>query len=111
MNGQAHLDMEMEVRESKKEFGESEVILICNTCAVLSSSGQLFQSAELEKSPLSFLISQFLLSLLLPPLLQCSLSPHLAGILHFDLVMQKGSHLPSGFLHHIPDIACFYVIS
>ncbi len=56
MNGWAHLDTEAEVRESKKEFGESEVVLICNTCAVLSSLGQLFQSAELKKSPFSFLI-------------------------------------------------------
>ncbi|SRR5258708_6454445 len=97
MNGQACLDMEVEVRESKKEFRKSEVVLICYTCAALSSLGQLFQSAELKKSPFSFPTSQ-------------SLSPHSAGVLHFDLVMQKGSHLPNDFLHHIPDIAYFCVI-
>ncbi len=69
MNGWACLDMEMEVRESKKEFGESEVVLICNTGAALSSLGQLFQSAELKKSPFSFLISWSPPSLLLPLLM------------------------------------------
>ena len=65
MNGQAHSDMEMEVRESKKEFRESEVVLIHNTCAALSSLGQLFQSAELEKSPFSFPTFRSLLLLFL----------------------------------------------
>ena len=77
MNGQAHSDTAVEVRESKKEFGESEVVLIRNTCAALPSFGQLFQSTELEKSPPSFPISQFPQSLLLPPLLWCFLFPHL----------------------------------
>src|SRR5260221_13140295 len=100
----------MEVRESKKEFGESEVVLIHNTCAALSSLGQLFPSTELKKSPFSFPTSQSPLSLLLLLLLQYSPSPHLARVLHFDLVVLKGSHFPGDFLHHIPDIVYFYVI-
>ena len=66
MNGQACSDTAAEVRESKKEFWDSEVVLIHNTCAVQPSSGQLFQGAEPEKLPPSFPISQFPQS---PPLL------------------------------------------
>src|SRR5260221_9284414 len=112
MNGQACSDMETEVRESKKEFRESEVVLIHNTGAALSSLGQLFQSTEPKKSPFSFLISWSPPSPLLPPLMQYSPFPHLARVLHSDLVVvvQKGNHLPCDFLHCIPDIAYFCVI-
>ncbi len=56
-NGQACSDMEADVRERRKEFGEREVEFSCITGAALSLFGQLFNSAMLEKSPLSFLIS------------------------------------------------------
>src|SRR6266478_3320680 len=58
MNGQACSDMEADVRERRKEFGEREVEFSCITGAALSLFGQLFNSAMLKKSPLSFLISQ-----------------------------------------------------
>src|SRR5258705_753103 len=57
MNGQACLDMEADVRERRKEFREREVEFSHITSAALSLFGQLFNSAMLEKSPLSFLIS------------------------------------------------------
>src|SRR6266436_3338538 len=56
-NGQACSDTEVDVRERRKEFGEREVEFSCITSAVLSLFGQLFNSAMLEKSPLSFPIS------------------------------------------------------
>src|SRR6266436_7916297 len=58
MNGQACSDMEADVRERRKEFGEREVEFNHITGAVLSLFGQLSNSAMLEKSPLSFLISR-----------------------------------------------------
>src|SRR6266436_5959340 len=57
INGQACSDMEVDVRERRKEFGEREVEFSCITGAALSLFGQLSNSAMLEKSPLSFLIS------------------------------------------------------
>src|SRR5258708_15887087 len=57
MNGQACLDTEADVRERRKEFREREVEFSHITGAVLSLFGQLFNSAMLEKSPLSFPIS------------------------------------------------------
>src|SRR5258708_23292573 len=56
-NGHACSDMEADVRERRKEFGEREVEFSCITVAALSFFGQLFNSAMLDKSPLSFLIS------------------------------------------------------
>src|SRR5260221_8910486 len=44
MNGQACSDMEADVRERRKEFGEREVEFNCITSAVLSLFGQLFNS-------------------------------------------------------------------
>src|SRR5258708_14923253 len=61
MNGQACLDMVVDVRERRKEFRESEVEFSHITGAVLSLFGQLLKSAVLEKSPLSFPISRILL--------------------------------------------------
>ena len=104
MNGWGCSDTTVEVRESKKEFGESEVVLICNTCAVLPSSRQLFQSTESEKLPPSFPISWFPWS---PPL---PLFPCLEWAPHSIPNVQKGSCLPSGYLTHRLDITCFYVI-
>src|SRR5260221_11377512 len=61
MNGQACLDMVVDVRERRKEFRESEVEFSCITGAVLSLFGQLLKGTMLKKSPLSFLISRILL--------------------------------------------------
>ena len=57
MNGRACSDMEVDVRERRKEFREREVEFSHITSAALSLFGQLFNSAMLEKSPLSFPIS------------------------------------------------------
>src|SRR5258705_11171955 len=57
-NGQACSDMEADVRERRKEFGEREVELNHITSAVQSLFGKLSNSTMLKKSPLSFLISQ-----------------------------------------------------
>ncbi len=53
--------MVADVRERRKEFRESEVEFSHITGAMLSLFGQLLKSAMLEKSPLSFPISQILL--------------------------------------------------
>src|SRR5260370_36825930 len=58
MNGQACSDMEVDVRERRKVFGEREVEFNCITGAVLSLFGQFFSSTLLEKSHLGFQISQ-----------------------------------------------------
>src|SRR5258708_8535933 len=58
MNGQACSDMEADVRERRKEFGEREVEFSHITSVALSLFGQLFNSTMLKKLPLSFLISQ-----------------------------------------------------
>ncbi len=60
MNGQACLDMEVEVRERRKEFGESEVEFSHIASAVLPFSGQPLNSAMLKKLLISFPISQIL---------------------------------------------------
>ena len=60
MNGQACSDMEAEVRERRKEFGESEVEFSHITSAALPFSGQPLDSAMLKKSLISFLISRIL---------------------------------------------------
>ncbi len=60
MNGQACSDMEVEVRERRKEFGESEVEFSHMTGAVLPFSGQPLDSTMLEKSLISFPISRIL---------------------------------------------------
>ena len=98
------------MRESKKELGDSEVVLIRSICAALSFSGQLFQSAELEKSPLSFPISRLPLPQTLPLLSQRSPIPRSIGVPRFDLVVRRGSHWLGGFLLRIPNITCFYVV-
>src|SRR5258708_39329217 len=61
MNGWACSDTVADVRERRKEFGESEVEFSRITGAMLSLFGQLLRSAVLEKSPLSFPISRILL--------------------------------------------------
>ncbi len=71
MNGQACLDMEVEVRESRKEFRESEVEFSHITAAALPFSGQPLDSTMLEKSLISFLISW-----ILSPPLDCSSVAH-----------------------------------
>src|SRR5260221_5285191 len=77
-NGQACLDMEADVRERRKEFGERKVEFNCITSAVLSLFGQLSNSAMLEKSPLSFPISQ----IQSPPLEHSPILPQLEALWH-----------------------------
>src|SRR5258708_21240212 len=60
MNGQACLDTEAEVRERRKEFGESEVEFSHITGAALPFSGQPLNSTMLKKLLISFPISWIL---------------------------------------------------
>ena len=104
MNGWACLDMVVDVRERRKEFGESEVEFSCITSAVLSLFGQLLKSTVLEKS-LSFLISW----ILLPPqspLLGHSLVLPRPGVLWPILTLMWGIHLPGGYQSHRLGITC-----
>src|SRR5258708_1102889 len=96
MNGQACLDMVVDVRERRKEFRESEVEFSHITGAVLSLFGQLLKSAVLEKSPLSFLISQILLPPQSPLLGHSPVLPQ-PGVLWPILTLMWGIHLPSGY--------------
>ena len=66
----------MDVRERRKEFGESEVEFSHITSAALSLFGQLLKSTRLEKSPLSFLISR----IRSPPLEHSPLLPQLEAL-------------------------------
>ena len=105
MNGQACLDTMADVRDRRKEFGESEVEFSHITGTALSLFGQLFKSTMLEKSPFSFLISQ----ILLPPLLQHFLIPPQPEVLWHILILRWDIHLPCGCLSRRLNIACSYV--
>ncbi len=87
MNGQACLDMVADVRERRKEFGESEVEFSHITSAALSLFGQLLKSTRLEKSPLSFLISQILSPPQSPPLEYSPILPQ-PGVLWHALTLR-----------------------
>src|SRR5258708_26856802 len=108
MNGQACSDMVVDVRERRKEFGESEVEFSHITGAMLSLFGQLLKSTVLEKSPLSFPISWILLPCQSPLL---GHSPVLLqpGVLWLILTLMWGIHLPSGYQSHRLGITCSYV--
>src|SRR5258705_7375912 len=108
MNGRVCSDMVADVRERRKEFGESEVEFSCITSATLSLFGQLLKSAVLKKSPLSFPISQ----ILLPPqspLLGHSLVLPQPGVPWPILTLMWGIHLPGGYQSHRLGITCSYV--
>src|SRR5258708_14126059 len=108
MNGQACSDTVVDVRERRKEFGESEVEFSCITSAMRALFGQLLKSAVLEKSPFSFLISR----ILLPhqsPLLGHSLVLPQPGVLWLILTLMWGIHLPSGYQSRRLGITCSYV--
>src|SRR5258708_2602820 len=101
MNGQACSDMEVDVRERRKEFGEREVEFSHITGAVLSLFGQLLNSAMLKKSPLSFPISQ----IQSPALEHSPILPQPEALWHV-LALQQGICLPSGYQNHRLDITC-----
>ncbi len=108
MNGQACSDTVVDVRERRKEFGESEVEFSCITSAMLSLFGQLLKSAMLEKSPLSFPISW----ILLPhqsPLLGHSLVLLQPGVPWPILALMWGIHLSGGYQSRRLGITCSYV--
>ncbi len=108
MNGQACSDTVVDVRERRKEFGESEVEFSRITSAMLSLFGQLLKSAMLKKSPLSFPISQ----ILLPhqsPLLGHSLVLPQPGVLWLILALMWGIRLPGGYQSRRLGITCSYV--
>src|SRR5258708_1055086 len=108
MNGRACLDMVVDVRERRKEFRESEVEFSCITGAILSLFVQLLKSAMLDKSPLSFPISQ----ILFPhqsPLLGHSLVLPQPGVLWLILTLMWGIHLPGGYQSRRLGITCAYV--
>ncbi len=108
MNGRVCLDMVVDVRERRKEFGESEVEFSCITSATLSLFGQLLKSAMLEKSPLSFPISRILLPHQSPLL---GNSPVLLqpGVLWLVLALMWGIRLPGGYQSRRLGITCSYV--
>ena len=108
MNGWACSDTVVDVRERRKEFGESEVEFSCITSAMLSLFGQLLKSAMLEKSPLSFPISW----ILLPhqsPLLGHSLVLLQPGVPWPILALMWGIHLSGGYQSRRLGITCSYV--
>ncbi len=108
MNGQACSDTVVDVRERRKEFGESEVEFSRITSAMLSLFGQLLKSTMLKKSPLSFPISQ----ILLPhqsPLLGHSLVLPQPGVPWLILTLMWGIHLPGGYQSRRLGITCSYV--
>src|SRR5258705_5350282 len=108
MNGRACSDMVADVRERRKEFRESEVEFSCITGAMLSLLEQLLKSTMLEKSPLSFPISQ----ILLPhqsPLLGHSLVLLQPGVPWLVLTLMWGIRLPSGYQSCRLGITCSYV--
>src|ERR1700746_741125 len=102
MNGQACLDTMADVRDRRKEFGESEVEFSRITGTALSLFGQLFKSAMLEKSPFSFPISR----ILLPPLLPHFLIPPQPEVPWRVLVLRWDIHLPCGYRSCRLNIAC-----
>src|SRR5258708_8374750 len=108
MNGQVCSDTVADVRERRKEFGESEVEFSCITGATLSLFGQLLKSAMLEKSPLSFPISRILLPCQ-SPLLGHSLVLLQPGVPWLILTLMWGTCLPSGYQSRRLGITCFYV--
>src|SRR5258707_15484804 len=100
--------MVVDVRERRKEFGESEVEFSHITSATLSLFGQLLKSTMLEKSPLSFPISRILLPRQ-SPLLGHSLVLPQPGVLWLVLALMWGIRLPSGYQSRRLGITCFYV--
>src|SRR5258706_9692217 len=108
MNGQACLDTVVDVRERRKEFGESEVEFSRITSAMLSLFGQLLKSAMLKKSPLSFPISRILLPHQSPLLGHSPVLPQ-PGVLWLVLAFMWGISLPSGYQSHKLGITCSYV--
>src|SRR5258708_22986709 len=104
MNGQACLDTVADVRERRKEFGESEVEFSHITGATLCLFGQLLKSAMLEKSPLSFPISWILLPQ--SPLLGHSPVLPQPGVPWPILTLMWGIHLPSGYQRCRLGITC-----
>src|SRR5258707_13681300 len=93
--------MVVDVRERRKEFGESEVEFSHITSATLSLFGQLLKSAVLEKSPLSFPISRILLPRQSPLLGHSPVLPQ-PGVLWLVLASLWGIRLPGGC--HSPDL-------
>src|SRR5258705_740347 len=108
MNGWACLDMVADVRERRKEFGESEVEFSHITSATLSLFGQLLKSTMLKKSPLSFPISQILLPCQSPLLGHSPVLPQ-PGVLWLILTLMWGICLPGGYQSHRLGITCSYV--
>src|SRR5258708_33690535 len=108
MNGEACLDRVVDVRERRKEFGESEVEFRHITSAMLSLFGQLLKSAMLKKLPLSFPISWILLPRQ-SPLLGDSLVLPQPGGLWLALYLRWGIRLPGGYESRRPGITSLYV--
>src|SRR5260370_23192709 len=108
MNGQACSDMVADVRERRKEFGESEVEFSPITGAMLSLFGQLLKSAMLEKSPLSFPISWILLPCQSPLLGHSPVLPQ-PGVPWLVLALIWGIRLPGGYQSCRLGITCSYV--
>ena len=108
MNGWACLDMVADVRERRKEFGESEVEFSHITSAMLSLFGQLLKSTMLEKLPLSFPISRILLPCQ-SPLLGNSLVLLQPGVPWLILALMWGIRLPGGYQSRRLGITCSYV--
>src|SRR5260221_12583778 len=108
MNGWACSDTVADVRERRKEFRESEVEFSHITGATLSLFGQLLKSVVLEKSPLSFLISQILLPPQSPLLGHSPVLPQ-PGVPWPVLTLMWGICLPSGYQSNRLGITCSYV--
>src|SRR5258707_1538430 len=108
MNGWVCSDMVADVRERRKEFGESEVEFSHITGAMLSLFGQLLKSAMLEKSPLSFPISRILLPRQ-SPLLGHSLVLPQPGVLWLILALMCVIRLPGGYQSRRLGLTCSYV--
>ncbi len=96
MNGRVCSDTVADVRERRKEFGESEVEFSHITGAMLSLFGQLLKSTVLEKLPLSFPISWILLPCQ-SPLLGHSLVLLQPGVPWLVLALICGICLPGGY--------------
>src|SRR5260221_8732593 len=100
--------MVADVRERRKEFGESEVEFSHITGAMLSLFGQLLKSAMLEKSPLSFPISRILLPRQSPLLGHSPVLPQ-PGVPWLVLALMWGIRLPGGYQTRRLGITCSYI--